>query len=92
MSEEKNIFEKNMEMWEKWTGTYMDTMAKAMDKTMEQSASLKKQVDKAVATAIGTQFDAALGAIKARVKGGLNALEQVEALSGKIDELIEQED
>lgn len=79
------IFEKNMEMWEKWTSTYMDTMSKAMDKTMEQSAALKKQVDKAVATALGTQLDAALAAIKSLER-------QVESLSGKIDELLEQED
>jgi hypothetical protein len=82
---EKSFFEQNMEMWEKWTSTYMDTMSKAMDKTMEQSAALRKQVDKAVATAIGTQLDATLAAIKSLER-------QVEALSGKIDELLEQED
>jgi hypothetical protein len=85
MMTEKNFFEQNMEMWEKWTSTYMDTMSKAMDRTMEQSAALKKQVDKAVATAVGTQLDAALAAIKSLER-------QVEALSGKIDELMEQED
>lgn len=85
MSESWGFFEKNMEMWEKWTSTYMDTMSKAMDKTMEQSAALKKQVDKAVATAVGTQLDATLAGIKSLER-------QVEALSGKIDELLEQED
>lgn len=85
MSEEKSFFEKNMEMWERWTSTYMDTMAKAMDKTMEQSATFKKQVDKAVATAVGNQFDAALAAIKALER-------QVEMLSTKIDELLQAED
>jgi hypothetical protein len=85
MSEDKGFFERNMEMWEKWTSTYMDTMAAAMDKTMEQSATLRKQVDKAVATTVGTQFEAALAAIRALEK-------QVEALSGKIDELLKDED
>jgi predicted nucleic acid-binding Zn-ribbon protein len=85
MSEEKSFFEKNMEMWERWTGTYMDTMTKAMDRTMEQSAALRKQVDKAVATAVSTQFETALSAIKALEK-------QVETLSAKIDELLEQDD
>ena len=29
MSEEKSFFEKNMEMWERWTNSYMDTMEPA---------------------------------------------------------------
>jgi len=85
MSENWNMFEKNMEMWEKWTASYMDTMSKAMERTMEQSASFKKQLDKAAVTAVNTQLDAAMAALKSLEK-------QVEALSGKIDELIEQED
>ena len=85
MSENWNMFEKNMEMWEKWTATYMDTMSKAMERTMEQSASFKKQLDKAAVTAVNTQLDAAMAALKSLEK-------QVEDLSGKIDELIEQED
>jgi hypothetical protein len=85
MSEDKSFFEKNMEMWERWTSSYMDTMATAMEKTMEQSTALRKQVDKAVATAVGTQMDAALAAIRALEK-------QVETLAGKIDEMLEQDD
>ena len=85
MSENWNLFEKNMEMGEKWTSTYMDTMSKAMEKTMEQSASFKKQMDKAAATAVNTQLDAALAAIR-------SLEEQIEALSGKVDELLQQED
>ncbi len=83
MSEQMSFFEKNMEMWEKWTGTYMDTMYKAMEKTMEQSAEFRKQMDKAVATAVDAQLDTMLA--------GLKSLErQIEALSSKIDELIEK--
>jgi ubiquinone biosynthesis protein UbiJ len=79
------FFEKNMEMWEKWTSTYMDTMSKAMDKTLEQSASFRKQVDKAVASTIGAQMDAALA--------GIQALErQVEMLSDKVDELLKEQE
>ena len=85
MSENWGMFEKNVEMWEKWTSSYMDTMSKAMEKTMEQSTAFKKQMDKAVATAVNTQLDTTLAAIK--------SLEhQVETLSGKIDELLKQED
>ncbi len=85
MSEEKSFFEKNMAMWERWTSSYMDTMATAMEKTMEQSATLRKQVDKAVATAVSTQMDAALAGIRSLEK-------QIEALAGKIDEMLEGSD
>jgi hypothetical protein len=81
MSEEKSFFEKNMEMWERWTSSYMDTMAAAMEKTMEQSEALRKQVDKSVATAVGTQMDATLAAIRALEK-------QVETLATRIDEML----
>ena len=84
MSEEKSFFEKNMEMWERWTSSYMDTMAAAMEKTMEQSEALRKQVDKSVATAVGTQMDAALAAIRSLEK-------QTELLAGKIDEMLQRE-
>jgi hypothetical protein len=98
MSENWNLFEKNVEIWEKWTNTYMDTMAKAMDKTMEQSTafrhqmekameqseSFRKQMDEAVATAVNTQLDATLAALK-------SLEQQVENLSSKIDELLAQE-
>lgn len=85
MSEERSYFEKNMEMWERWTGSYMDTMAKAMEKTMEQSAALKKQMDEAASAAVDAQLDATLTALKS-LEG------QIGALSGKIDELIAKED
>jgi TolA-binding protein len=85
MSEDKSFFEKNMEMWERWTSSYMDTMASAMEKTMEQSTALRKQVDKAVGTAVSAQMDATLAAIRSLEK-------QVEMLNGKIDEMMEQQD
>jgi hypothetical protein len=85
MSEDKSFFEKNMEMWERWTSSYMDTMATAMEKTMEQSAALRKQVDKAVATAVGAQMDATLAAVRSLEN-------QIEVLAGKIDELLQHED
>jgi TolA-binding protein len=85
MSEDKSFFEKNMEMWERWTSSYMDTMATAMEKTMEQSSALRKQVDKAVATAVNVQMDTTLAAIRSLEN-------QIETLAGKIDELLQQED
>ena len=84
MSDEKGFFDKNMEMWERWTSTYMDTMAKAMERTMDQSAAFRKQVDKVVAMAVETQLEASLTAIKALES-------QVGALSSKIDELLKEQ-
>jgi hypothetical protein len=85
MSEEKSFFEKNMEMWERWTSSYMDTMATAMEKTMAQSTALKQQVDKAVATAVTSQMDAMLTSIRSLEK-------QIEMLSGKIDEMLKEQE
>ena len=84
MSDEKGFFDKNMEMWERWTSTYMDTMAKAMERTMDQSAAFRKQVDKVVAMTVETQLEATLAAIKALES-------QVGALSSKIDELLKKQ-
>jgi hypothetical protein len=84
MSEEKSMFERNMEMWQKWTTTYMDTMSQAMERTMAQSEVFTKQVNQAVATTVGAQFDAMLAAIRALEQ-------QVEMLSSKVDEMMEKE-
>lgn len=85
MSEDKTMFDKNVEMWERWTTSYMDTMARAMDRTMEQSAAFQKQVEKAAAVAVDAQLEAALTAIKALEK-------QMETLSGRIEELLKKQD
>ena len=85
MSEEKNLFEKNLEMWERWTNSYTDTMFKAMEKGMDQSAAFGKQVDEAVNKAVHAQGEAMLTALK--------ALEhQVEVLTEKIDEMLQVEE
>lgn len=85
MSEDKTMFDKNVEMWERWTTSYMDTMARAMDRTMEQSAAFQKQVEKAAAVAVDAQLEAALTAIKALEN-------QMETLSGRIEELLKKQD
>jgi hypothetical protein len=84
MSEDKSLFEKNIELWERWTSSYMDTMAKAMDKTMEQSVVFQKQVEKAAAVAVDAQLGAMVAAIKALEK-------QMEMLSGRIEELLKKQ-
>jgi hypothetical protein len=79
--EDKSFVERNMAMWEKLTGSYMDFMFKAMEKGMEQSAAIQKQIDKAVGMAVHAQSEATLAAIK--------TLEhQVEALSEKVDDML----
>ncbi len=84
METEKNIWEQNIALWEKWTSTYTDTMFKAMEKTVEQSTAFRGQVDKAVNTAVNTQLEVTLSAIKALER-------QVQVLSEKVDKLITEE-
>ncbi|MGD8243744.1 MAG: hypothetical protein PVG25_08090 [Anaerolineae bacterium] len=83
MTDEKSILEKNIEMWEKMTGSYMDAMFKTVERTMEQSTAFREQMDKAVAKTFSAQFDAMLTA--------MNALQrQVEMLNDRIDEMLEE--
>jgi hypothetical protein len=79
----EDLYKRNLEMWEKFTSSYMDTMFKTVEKTMEQSNVIKAQVDKAVAQTVSSQFDATLAALQALQR-------QVEALSAKVDKLAEE--
>jgi hypothetical protein len=79
----EDLYKRNLEMWEKFTSSYMDTMFKTVEKTMEQSTVIKAQVDKAVAQTVSSQFDATLAALQALQR-------QVEALSAKVDKLAEE--
>lgn len=89
MSEEKNFvekgFDKNVELWEKWTGAYMDTMFKAMDKTMEQSTALQQQIDKAVSMAVHAQSAAMMTTLQ-------TMQDQLEKLTNKVDEFLHADD
>ena len=49
---EKSMFEKNLEMWEKFVNTNMELMFKSMEKTMEGSKAFQEQVSKAVDRAV----------------------------------------
>lgn len=83
MEAEKNLWEQNIALWEKWTSTYTDTMFKAMEKSLDQSTSFRSQIDKAVNTAMNTQFEMALASLKALER-------QVEVLSAKVDKLVDE--
>jgi RNA polymerase-binding transcription factor DksA len=80
----EEFFKKNMEMWEKFSTSYMDNMFKMVEKTMEQSQVFKDRVDQAVTEAVSQQLDATLAGLKALQK-------QVETLSEKVDQLAEKE-
>lgn len=118
---EKSLFERNMEMWEKFVNQNMDLMFKSMEKAMESqeavqaqvskavdkgvegsgeaqdrfaqlmskawenSLTLQEQVAKAVSAGISAQAEATLVALRALER-------QVEAVSQKMDELIETEE
>lgn len=88
MTEDKNFvekgLEKNVELWEKWTGAYMDTMFKAMDKTMEQSATFQEHIDKAVSMAFHAQSAAMMNTLQ-------TMQDQLEKLTNKVDEFIHAE-
>jgi hypothetical protein len=84
MGEEKTILEQNIEMWEKMTGNYMDSMFKAMEKTMEQTSAFQKRLNETVSTAVNSQLDATMMAVKAMER-------QLATLSEKVDQLLEQQ-
>jgi translation elongation factor EF-G len=52
MSEEKSMFEQNLELWEKFVNKNMDLMFKTMEKTMEGSKAFEEQMTKAVDRAV----------------------------------------
>ena len=79
-----DFFKKNMEMWEQFTSSYMDTMFKTVEKTLDQSKVFKDAVDKSVSSAMETQLEA--------TKSSLDAIQkQMEDLTTKVDDLISKQ-
>ncbi len=78
----EDYFKKNVEMWEKFTDTYMDTMFRMVEKTMDQSQVFKEQMDKVANEAVSNQLDVTMAALEAIQK-------QMDTLSEKLDELME---
>lgn len=79
-----DFFKKNMEMWEQFTSSYMDTMFKTVEKTLDQSKVFKEAVDKSVASAMETQVEATKTTLESIQK-------QMTDLTSKVDELIEKQ-
>lgn len=80
----EDFYKKNLEMWEKFTTSYMDTMFKTVEKTLEQSKVFKDRVDKAVASTMESQMDVTMSSLETLQR-------QLETLSAKVDELIEKQ-
>jgi translation elongation factor EF-G len=77
---EKSMFEKNIEMWERFVNTNMDLMFKSMEKTMEGSKAFQEQVSKAVDRAVdesNTVQDRVSQAVSKTLEGSQSLQEQV---------------
>ena len=79
-----DFFKKNIEMWEQFSTSYMDTMFNTVERAMTQSEVLKDQVDQAVNSAVSNQMDATMSVLKAMQR-------QLEILTEKVDEMMVQE-
>jgi hypothetical protein len=80
----EDFYKKNLEMWEKFTTSYMDTMFRTVEKTLEQSKVFKDRVDKAVASTMESQMDVTMSSLETLQR-------QLETLNAKVDELIEKQ-
>lgn len=81
----EDFFKRNLEMWEQYTSTYMDTMFKAVEKTMQQSQAFKDQLDTAVSDTVSTQMEATMATLQSLQR-------QVENLTEKVDEMMEKKE
>jgi polyhydroxyalkanoate synthesis regulator protein len=86
--QEKTLFERNMEMWEKFVNQNMDLMFKSMEKAMEGSQAAQEQVGKVIDRSMEGSQDAqerAAQAINKAIEGSQTFQEQVAtAVSGVI--------
>ena len=79
----EDYFQKNVEMWEKFTTSYMDTMFRMVEKSMDQSQVFKEQMDRVVNEAVSNQLNATMTTLNAMQK-------QMEILTEKMDELLQK--
>ena len=79
----EDYFKKNIEMWEQFTTTYMDTMFGMVEKTMNQSQAFKDQMDKVVNEAVSSQMDATMKTLDIMKH-------QMEEISAKMDAVLEK--
>ena len=79
----EDYFKKNIEMWEQFTTTYMNTMFGMVEKTMNQSQAFKDQMDKVVNEAVSSQMDATMKTLDIMKH-------QMEEISAKMDAVLEK--
>lgn len=79
----EDYFKKNMEMWEQYSATYMDTMFKTMEKTMQQSQAFQDQLNEMVEKSVSAQTEASLAMLTSIQK-------QLEMLTEKVDTLVKE--
>jgi uncharacterized coiled-coil DUF342 family protein len=79
----EDYFKKNIEMWEQFTTTYMNTMFGMVEKTMNQSQAFKEQMDKVVNEAVSSQMDATMKTLDMMKQ-------QMEEISTKMDAVLEK--
>jgi len=79
----EDYFKKNIELWEKFTTSYVDTMFNMVGKTMDQSQAFQDQMEKVVDQAVTQQMNATTATLEAVQK-------QIEALSAKMDQMLEK--
>ena len=79
----EDFFKKNMEMWEQYSTTYMDTMFKTMEKTMQQSQAFQDQLNEMVEKSVSVQTEASLAMLNSIQK-------QLEMLTEKVDTLVKE--
>ena len=80
-----DFFKKNMEMWEQFTSSYMDTIFKTVEKTFDQSKVFKDAVDKSVGSAME-------GQVEFTKTAGESIQKQMEDLTSKVDDLISKQE
>ena len=80
-----DFFKKNIELWEKFSSSYMDTMIKTVERAMSQSEAQREQVDQAVNSAVSTQMETTVVVLEAMQR-------QLEILTEKVDEMIAREE
>ena len=74
----EDYFKKNIEMWEQFTTTYMNTMFGMVEKTMNQSQAFKDQMDKVVNEAVSKKMSATMKTLDIMKH-------QIEEISSKMD-------
>lgn len=84
MSSQSNPFQKNVELWQQFSESYMKNTFAMFEKNLEQSKALQEQVQTAVNQAVDAQFEMVLTSLK-------TVEEQIGALSTAVNEAVQEQ-